>query len=50
MDKDINITLRVWRQRGPKEKGAFETYQLKNISQSSSFLEMLDVLNEQLVF
>ena len=41
MDKDINITLRVWRQRGPKEKGHFETYHLKNISQSSSFLEIL---------
>ena len=49
MDKNINITLKVWRQKGPKEKGAFETYQLKNISQGSSFLEMLDVLNEQLV-
>ena len=49
MDKNINITLKVWRQKGPKEKGAFETYQLKDISQGSSFLEMLDVLNEQLV-
>ncbi|MDR0844552.1 MAG: succinate dehydrogenase/fumarate reductase iron-sulfur subunit [Tannerella sp.] len=49
MDKNIDITLKVWRQRGPKEKGAFETYQLKNISQGSSFLEMLDVLNEQLI-
>ena len=49
MDKNINITLKVWRQKGPKEKGAFETYQLKSISQGSSFLEMLDILNEQLV-
>jgi len=49
MDKNINITLKVWRQKGPKEKGAFETYQLKDISQDSSFLEMLDILNEQLV-
>ncbi|MCC8095413.1 MAG: succinate dehydrogenase/fumarate reductase iron-sulfur subunit [Tannerellaceae bacterium] len=49
MDKNINITLKVWRQKGPKEKGAFETYQLKDISQGSSFLEMLDILNEQLV-
>ncbi len=48
MEKTINITLKVWRQRGPKEKGAFETFQLKNISTDSSFLEMLDVLNEQL--
>ena len=49
MDKDINVTLKVWRQRGPKEKGQFETYQMKNINQSISFLEMLDILNEQLV-
>ncbi|MDR1645096.1 MAG: succinate dehydrogenase/fumarate reductase iron-sulfur subunit [Tannerellaceae bacterium] len=49
MDKNINITLKVWRQKGPKEKGAFETYKLNNVSQGSSFLEMLDVLNEQLV-
>ncbi len=49
MEKTINITLKVWRQRGPKEKGAFESFQLKNISTDSSFLEMLDVLNEQLI-
>ncbi|MCQ2199060.1 MAG: succinate dehydrogenase/fumarate reductase iron-sulfur subunit [Paludibacteraceae bacterium] len=49
MDNTINITLKVWRQRGPKEPGKFETYELKNISTESSFLEMLDVLNEQLV-
>jgi succinate dehydrogenase / fumarate reductase iron-sulfur subunit len=49
MDKNINITLKVWRQRGPKEKGAFETYKLNDVSQGSSFLEMLDVLNEQLI-
>ncbi len=49
MEKAINITLKVWRQAGPKAKGGFETYELKNISTDSSFLEMLDVLNEQLV-
>jgi len=49
MDKNIDIILKVWRQKGPKEKGAFETYQLKGISQGSSFLEMLDVLNEKLI-
>ena len=48
MDKNIDITLKVWRQRSPKDKGVFETYQLKGISQGSSFLEMLDILNEQL--
>ena len=49
MDKDINITLKVWRQKGPKEKGHFDTFQLNNINQGASFLEMLDILNEQLV-
>ena len=49
MDKTINITLKIWRQRGPKEAGRFETYKLENISIDSSFLEMLDVLNEQLI-
>lgn len=49
MDKNINITLKVWRQKGPKEKGAFETYQLNDVSQGSSFLEMLDILNEKLI-
>lgn len=49
MDKNINISVKVWRQKGPKEKGHFETYQLQNISQSASFLEMMDILNEQLI-
>ena len=46
MDKTINITLRVWRQAGPKAKGGFQTYKLENVSTDSSFLEMLDILNE----
>ncbi len=49
MEKTINITLKVWRQRGPKTKGKFETYSLSDISIDSSFLEMLDILNEKLV-
>ena len=50
MDKILKeITLKVWRQKGPKEKGHFETYKVHNISQGSSFLEMLDILNEQLI-
>lgn len=49
MEKLINITLKVWRQRGPKEKGAFESYKLDGISVDSSFLEMLDILNEKLI-
>ncbi len=47
--KTINIKLKVWRQKDAKSKGSFETYELKNISVDSSFLEMLDVLNEKLV-
>lgn len=49
MEKNINITLKVWRQRGPKAKGAFESYKLEGVSTGSSFLEMLDMLNENLV-
>ena len=47
MDKDIKVTLKVWRQKGPKAKGQFETYPME-IHQSVSFLEMLDILNERL--
>ena len=32
MDKNISFTLKVWRQKGPKAKGAFETYQMKAVS------------------
>jgi len=49
MAKSINLTLKVWRQAAPKAKGKFETYKLENISTDASFLEMLDILNEQLV-
>ncbi|WP_372776750.1 2Fe-2S iron-sulfur cluster-binding protein, partial [Mangrovibacterium sp.] len=49
MEKTINLTLKVWRQNSPKEKGRFETYKLEKISTDSSFLEMMDILNEQLV-
>ncbi len=49
MDKNISFTLKVWRQRGPKAKGAFESYPMKDIPGDTSFLEMLDILNEQLV-
>jgi len=48
MSKDINITLHVWRQKNKSDKGKFETYKLAGVSQDSSFLEMLDQLNEQL--
>ena len=49
MSNSINITLKVWRQKGPKAKGKFETYKLDSVSTDSSFLEMLDVLNEKLI-
>ncbi|MDO4791782.1 MAG: succinate dehydrogenase/fumarate reductase iron-sulfur subunit [Buchananella hordeovulneris] len=44
----MNINLRIWRQNGPDAKGAIHEYQLKGISDHMSFLEMLDVLNEEL--
>ncbi|KQS49979.1 MULTISPECIES: succinate dehydrogenase/fumarate reductase iron-sulfur subunit [Flavobacterium] len=47
--KFININLKIWRQKNAKEKGKIETYKLDNVSTDSSFLEMLDQLNEQLV-
>ncbi len=49
MEKNINLTLKVWRQNGPQDKGRFETYKLDNVSTESSFLEMMDLLNEQLI-
>lgn len=49
MEKNINLTLKIWRQSGPKAKGKFETYKLDQVSTDSSFLEMLDVLNEKLI-
>ncbi len=49
MENNISLTLKVWRQNGPKEKGRFETYKLDKVSTDSSFLEMMDILNEQLI-
>lgn len=48
MNKFISLTLRIWRQKRPNEKGQFETYPAKDISTDISILEMLDVINEQL--
>jgi len=45
----MNLTLKIWRQAGPDEKGEFRHYQLNNVSEHMSFLEMLDVLNERLI-
>ena len=45
----MRITLKIWRQAGPAAKGALATYQLDDISEDMSFLEVLDVLNETLI-
>ena len=45
----MNLTLKVWRQKNSAERGSFETYPVKNISSEMSFLEMIDVLNEELI-
>jgi len=46
---NMNLTLKVWRQKDRKDAGRFETYQVKDISSEMSFLEMFDVLNERLI-
>ncbi len=45
----MKFTLKIWRQENAKAQGHFETYQVDNISPDTSFLEMMDILNEQLV-
>ena len=45
----MKLTLRIWRQRDAKSAGKFVTYSLDNISPNCSFLEMLDILNEQII-
>jgi succinate dehydrogenase / fumarate reductase, iron-sulfur subunit len=47
--KKINLNLKVWRQKGPNDKGHFMDYEAKGISTAASFLEMLDVMNEDLI-
>ena len=49
MEKTMNLTLKVWRQKNDKTAGKFEEYPLEDVSEDSSFLEMLDILNEQLI-
>jgi len=49
MEKTMNLKLIVWRQAGPKAEGRMETYDAKGISPDSSFLEMLDLVNEDLI-
>ncbi|MGL5927512.1 MAG: succinate dehydrogenase/fumarate reductase iron-sulfur subunit, partial [Dermatophilaceae bacterium] len=45
----MKLTLKIWRQEGPRHRGRLHTYQVADISPDMSFLEMLDVLNESLI-
>ena len=45
----MHLTLKVWRQHSNKESGHFETYEVSDISEDMSFLEMFDTLNERLI-
>lgn len=47
--KGMNLTLKIWRQKGPEDKGKMVDYKVSDISEHMSFLEMMDVLNEQLI-
>jgi succinate dehydrogenase / fumarate reductase iron-sulfur subunit len=47
--KTMNLTLHVWRQKNAQSPGAFETYKAANVSPDQSFLEMLDLVNEDLI-
>ncbi len=48
MEKERTYTLKIWRQPNANMKGAFKTYKVEDISPGTSFLEMLDILNDQL--
>jgi succinate dehydrogenase / fumarate reductase iron-sulfur subunit len=45
----MTLYLKIWRQKGPYEEGAFRTYELGGVSPDMSFLEMIDVLNQKLI-
>jgi succinate dehydrogenase / fumarate reductase iron-sulfur subunit len=45
----MNLTLYIWRQAGPDKPGRMERYEARGVNEHSSFLEMLDVLNQQLI-
>ncbi len=49
MEENMNLSLKVWRQKSIADKGRFETYKVNDISPEMSFLEMFDVLNEELI-
>lgn len=46
---NMNLSLKIWRQKNVKARGSFETYKVKNISSEMSFLETIDLLNEDLI-
>ncbi|WP_185870976.1 succinate dehydrogenase/fumarate reductase iron-sulfur subunit [Blattabacterium cuenoti] len=50
MKELLNFKLKIWRQKNNQDKGYFKTYKVNNISPNSSFLEMLDILNNQILF
>lgn len=45
----LNLKLKIWRQKNAKDKGRFEIYEINGVSPDSSFLEMLDILNNNLI-
>ena len=49
MAKNISFTIKYWKQNGPKDAGHFDSREMHNIPDDTSFLEMLDILNEELI-
>ena len=49
MAKNIRFTIKFWRQNGPKDQGHFDQHEMHDIPDDTSFLEMLDILNEELI-
>ena len=49
MSKQLNLTLKVWRQDSKESAGRIETYPASNIPEEASFLEMLDIVNEEII-
>lgn len=45
----MNLKLKIWRQANAQDKGSFQEYKVENVSEGSSFLEMLDILNNDLI-
>ena len=49
MARNISFTIKFWRQNGPKDKGHFDTHEMHDIPDDTSFLEALDIMNEELI-